>query len=317
MMPVDDARQWYALSQVKGLGGKSLHALYNGAVRSQSSPDQIGQLDWPAFNRMFPTLPRRLFDAIREAGEAELRPSFDDLSDSGIQIVHLGHPAYPKMLLQRLDKSAPPILYYKGYLPLLNGPSVAVVGSRRASEEGLTAAYKVGTEMAAQGRNVISGYAKGVDTQGHLGALRAEGTTTIILSSGIYEFTRKREFSGTDLNRNALVVSQFHPNERWLARNAMTRNKLVCALSEAVVVIEAGAERDAQGRMSGTYDAGSAALAMGIPLLVLSPSAFARPPIGNVSLIAKGGIEFRPTESLESLLREHRATVAQVQPSLF
>jgi hypothetical protein len=56
---------------------------------------------------------------------------------------------------------------------------------------------------------------------------------------------------------------------------------------------------------------------MGIPLLVLSPSAFARPPIGNATLIAKGGIELRPTDTLETVLRDNHATVAQAQPSLF
>ena len=74
----------------------------------------------------------------------------------------------------------------------------------------------------------------------------------------------------------------------------MTRNKLVCALSNVVVVIVSGPERDANGRNSGTFNAGMAALKMGIPVFVVSPDFFAATPPGNRELLKKGCLEWDP-----------------------
>ena len=82
-----------------------------------------------------------------------------------------------------------------------------------------------------------------------------------------------------------LAISQFSPETKWLARNAMARNKLICALSKAVVVIESGAERDGKGKMSGTFDTGKTAIKMKLPLFVADPEYFNEPPKGNADLI--------------------------------
>ena len=86
----------------------------------------------------------------------------------------------------------------------------------------------------------------------------------------------------------------------------MTRNKLVCALSQAVIVIEAGEERDAQGKMSGTFDAGKTALQMGIPLFVVDPRILASQPAGNRQLIEKGGIAIRE-DAITAILEQLEA----------
>lgn len=70
----------------------------------------------------------------------------------------------------------------------------------------------------------------------------------------------------------------------------MIRNKLVCALSKAVIVISSGSERDSNGKMSGTFDAGRTAIKYQIPLFVLEPSLITPIPQGNIDLIKIGGI---------------------------
>ena len=82
----------------------------------------------------------------------------------------------------------------------------------------------------------------------------------------------------------------------------MARNKLVCALSKAVVVIESGPERDAQGKMSGTFNAAKTALSMGLPLFVLTPDCLDNAPEGNAALIALGGYSLNPTDGAKKLL---------------
>ncbi len=316
-----NGREWYELAQVRGLGVKGLHEVYGGLPDS-ATLDDLARLDWIEFGRAFPRLRRTVFDAIHDAVGSEVEPSYETLRDGGTEIIHLGHPEYPARVLQRLGNSAPPMLYCRDKLHLLNGRSVAVVGSRQASPKTLDNARKIGAILAEGGWNVVSGYAKGVDTAAHMGAFDAEGTTTVVLTYGINHVRRKSEMTEADFHTSGLVVSQFHPNERWIARNAMTRNKLVCGLSEAVVVIEAGPERDSQGRMSGTFDTGASALRLGIPLLVLSPSLFAEPPLGNQALIVRGGVEIRSIADLihqrDCLPRESAdpQTVPTRQPSL-
>ena len=99
-----------------------------------------------------------------------------------------------------------------------------------------------------------------------------------------------------------LLVSQFKPNEPWGAHNAMVRNKLVCALSKAVIVISSGPEKDQKGRMSGTFDAGKTALKLGIPLFVLSPNLLSTKPEGNAQLIKMGAKEITDCENIAELI---------------
>lgn len=82
----------------------------------------------------------------------------------------------------------------------------------------------------------------------------------------------------------------------------MQRNKIVTALSDAVIIICSGPERDESGRMSGTFDAGKSALEMKIPVFVLSPTLFSIPPKGNLDLIKLGAIEFNNEEDILSML---------------
>jgi predicted Rossmann fold nucleotide-binding protein DprA/Smf involved in DNA uptake len=143
-------------------------------------------------------------------------------------------------------------------------------------------------QLASEGLNVVSGYAKGADMAGHTASLAASGTTTITLSLGILNFEAKSEIKPLLTSTNTLILSQFHPRARWMARNAMARNKLVCALSKAVVVVASAPEMDEQGRASRTFDAARTALAMDIPVFVLSPRALRHPPVGNAALIQIG-----------------------------
>ena len=163
------------------------------------------------------------------------------------------------------------------------------------------------------GLNVVSGYAKGVDSEAHLGALAAEGTTTMVLPYGIKELRQKSAFRKFDWQRDVLVVSQFAPDVKWLARNAMARNKLVCGLSKAVVVIESGLERDAQGKMSGTFNTAQTALSMDLPLFVLNPKCFDNPPKGNADLIKLGGRCFDPDDGTEEIISAAKTELSSVE----
>ena len=212
--------------------------------------------------------------------------------------IETGHDCYPSNVLD-----IAPVLYVKGQPRRLMATSVSIVGARNVSEKGVRAARSLARDLVRTRRiNVVSGYAKGVDSEAHLGALEAGGTTTLVLPEGINRLYRKSAFRKYNWDRDILVVSQFPPDTGWMGRNAMARNKLVCALSKAVVVIEAGPERDAQGKMSGTFNTGKTALSMGLPLFVLNPECLDNAPAGNADLIALGAYRLNPTNGASEIV---------------
>ena len=222
----------------------------------------------------------------------------EHLKTQGVEVIHSQLPDLPPVLFK-----IAPTLYIKGQRKLLTTDGVAIVGARNVSDTGIRIARTLAGELASAGLNIVSGYAKGVDSEAHFGALAAGGTTTIVLSCGIKELRQKRTFKAFDWQRNVLVVSQFAPDAKWSARNAMARNKLVCALSKAVVVIESGSEIDSHGKMSGTFNTAKAAMRMGLQLFVLDPRCFDNPPEGNADLIKLGGKCLDPASGAEVVVK--------------
>ena len=274
---------WFRLFKTRGIGPKSLTSIAKMLETQQLDPEMLprNQNDLSA---QFPGLAKILNGKIHEEDREKVLEEYEQFKNLGIEIIYPGHSDFPPNLLE-----ISPVLFVKGQRKYLTTDSVAIVGSRNVSDKGIRYSRKLAGDLVRKGINVVSGYAKGIDSEAHLGALEAEGTTTIVLPYGIKELRYKKAFKQFDWQRDVLTVSQFDPSEKWLARNAMIRNKLVCALSEAVVVIESGPERDEQGKMSGTFNAAKTTLDMDLPLFVLDPNCLDNPPRGNAELIALGG----------------------------
>jgi DNA processing protein len=218
----------------------------------------------------------------------------DQLIRGGYDALLPDSEGYPEGL--RPQHGAPPVLFTWGGRGLLARPAVGMCGSRDASPRGLEAAAACGEEVASAGFAVVSGYARGVDTETHLAALRAGGVTVIVLAEGVLHFKPKRVFKGLPFDEeHVLAVSQFSPTQAWTSWAAMTRNKVIVAASQALVVIEA---RD----RGGTLDAGIQALRVGRPLLVLDFGTDA--PAGNRRLLDQGGIAVRTRSELRTRLTE-------------
>lgn len=274
---------WFRLFKTRGIGPKLLAAIARMLEEQRLHPEMLPRSQ-NALSSQFPKLAKILNGKIRAEDQGKIAADYEELKRYGIEIIYPGHPDFPPDLLE-----ISPLLFVKGRRNLLMTDGVAIVGSRNVSEKGVRIARRLAAELADAGMNVVSGYAKGIDSAAHLGALTAEGTTTLVLPYGIKELRQKTAFREFDWKRDVLAVSQFNPDARWLARNAMARNKLVCALSKSVVVIASGPERDARGKMSGTFNTAKTALGMNVPLFVLDPACFDTPPQGNAELIALDG----------------------------
>ena len=221
-----------------------------------------------------------------------------DLTERGVVAINADDPRYPNSLVVK-GRPVVPTLFCLGDLNLLTAAGAGMCGSRKATDLGLRAARACGEEVSLRGLVVVSGYAKGVDTQTHLAALHHGGATVIVLAEGINRFRVKSEFVNSYDPQRVLVVSQFHPAQPWASYAAMARNHLIFGLGRALVVIEAG-ER------GGTLAAGRDALKRGRPVFVLNFGD--QTPPGNRILINAGaqpvGSRHELGEALDALGEE-------------
>lgn len=310
---------WYKLLNVKGLGAKSLLLLYRAVKDHSIQVADIFNMEQNHFYRVFTEFGKGRFSRLKyenfqDIDEDYIFDSFNKLKENGITILPLNDEQYPESIKKKLKAEAPPILFCTGYLPLLNTKNVSIVGSRSIDDFSLMLTRSLAGNLSNIGYNIVSGYAKGVDTNAHLGALEADGTTTVVLSLGVNHLSVKKDFKDHDWEQNTLFISQFLPFEKWSARNAMTRNKVVCGLSEAVIVMASGPERDEKNRMSGTFAAGKSALEMDIPVFVLSPTVMQNPPSGNEALIKLGGKEFKDGKEVLDYLQDETALKKNQKP---
>lgn len=271
-------RDILALLLTKGLGPKGIDRIM-GRVLFQNT-----QVDLPLMS----TAEMVQHMDVKPNIADEIPASFDKADEllkefeiEGIKILVKGRDGYPERLLKTLKEEAPLLLFARGNIKLLAEKSVGFCGSRKASEKGLAVAGECSRELAKRHINVISGYAHGVDLAAHRAALEAGGVTTFVLAEGILHFKLKSDVKDLITEDNHVVVSEYMPRLPWIARNAMQRNKTICGLSNAVVVIESGLK-------GGTFEAGKAALLLKRPLFVAEYAQPAESAEGNSYFLRQG-----------------------------
>lgn len=148
---------------------------------------------------------------------------------------------YPPAMHQLHDP--PPVLFLRGRRELLTRGSVTIIGARHATSRAREIADRLAQAIAYAGLPVASGLALGVDGAAHRGALKAGGDTIAVLGRGAdlaYPATHRALFR--DIVARGLVVSEFLPGTPPLPHHFPRRNRILAALSRAVVVVEAGAK---------------------------------------------------------------------------
>ena len=142
-----------------------------------------------------------------------------------------------------LNKSGnlPPILFVRGNLEVFQMPSVAVVGSRRATNYGLACAYRLSRELSSQNICIVSGLARGVDGVSHRGALSIGGSTIAVMGAGFANlYPREHQKLAFEiLDSGGSWLSEYPPFEPPLPFHFPQRNRLISGLSLGTLVIEA------------------------------------------------------------------------------
>ena len=200
-----------------------------------------------------------------------------------IHILTYRDAAYPSRLKNISDP--PMVLYYKGRLPDFDAqPFIGVVGTRSATAYGLTAAKKLGYQIACCGGAVVSGAAEGIDAAAMSGALTGNGTVVGILGCGVdkvYPACNRALFA--DLGRYGCLISEFVPGTPPYGWNFPKRNRIISGLSNGVLVVEAP-------KKSGSLITAELALEQGRDVFVIPGNIDSPNSIGSNALLREGAI---------------------------
>ena len=132
------------------------------------------------------------------------------------------------------------VVWYAGDAALLERPCVAVVGTREASNEGRARARRLGRELAEQGVVVVSGLAKGIDTEALTAAISAGGVVVAVIGTPIDRaYPAENAPLQEKIAAEHLLISQFASGSMTFPSSFPVRNRLMAALSDATVIIEA------------------------------------------------------------------------------
>ena len=156
-----------------------------------------------------------------------------------IRKITINSKEYP-MRLKKLS-GMPKELYVIGNLPEDHAPTAAVVGARMCSDYGKRQAHCYAKVLAEYGIQVISGMALGIDTQGHLGALEAKKPTYAVLGSGVdvcYPAANRKLYNQI-LETGGGIISEFPPGMPPKAGHFPARNRIISALADVVLIVEA------------------------------------------------------------------------------
>lgn len=163
---------------------------------------------------------------------------FDSVTRLRSKAITLVDPDYPYLLQQIPDP--PFVLFNQGDINLLSRPSVAIVGSRRASRYGLAVAERLGSQLGSLGIAVTSGLARGIDQAAHEGALRAGGTTTAVLGTGIdVDYPRGSRSLRSKIAEQGILVTELPHGVPPRPAHFPIRNRIISGLSLGVVIVEA------------------------------------------------------------------------------
>jgi DNA processing protein len=153
-------------------------------------------------------------------------------------VVTLGDTRYPQALLQSADP--PLLLYVLGRADLLDAPSIAVVGSRNPSAQGLDNARSFAANLSQGGYCIVSGLALGIDGAAHEGGLQGAGSTIAVVGTGLDRVYPKRHLElARRIAAQGAIVSEFGLGMPALAANFPQRNRIIAGLARGTLVVEA------------------------------------------------------------------------------
>lgn len=178
----------------------------------------------------------RLFALLER--KSSLAIAIEKWYKAGVWILNRGDNNYPKYVKDKLKSNAPPIFFGIGNAELLNNKYIGVVGSRNTNDQELSDTKLLASSITRSGYGVVSGGAKGVDEAAMVGALENNGFSLGYVADSLIKKSTSSLFRQFIINDKLCLVSPFNPEAGFNVGNAMSRNKLIYAQSDATIVMK-------------------------------------------------------------------------------
>jgi len=293
--------QWLRLERTPGVGLETARRL----LAAFGLPANIFSADLPA---LLQVVPDRVARALASPAPDDIRAQIDKTlewaAQPGNHVLTLADEQYPQALLDIADP--PLVLYAKGRLELLTAASLAVVGSRNATTQGMVNAEQFSSVLSEAGLTIISGLALGIDTAAHTGGLRGTGSTVAVIGTGadIVYPARNRALAHR-IAESGCILSEYPLGMGALAANFPRRNRIISGLSQGVLVVEAAAQ-------SGSLITARMAGEQGRDVFAI-PGSIHSPLSKGCHLLIKQGAKL--VESAQDVLEELRVVAVPKVPS--
>lgn len=218
--------------------------------------------------------------SIRALSLERILREIEKADQQGVGIISWDDPEYPEAVRSIYDP--PLVLYVKGHSGCLQARSLAVVGSRKASFYGRKHARQFAYALARAGFCIVSGMARGIDTCAHEGALEAGGLTIAVMGSGFNNiYPPENRQLAERVAQSGAVITELAMDAGPLKTHFPRRNRIISALSEAVLVVEAA-------RTSGALITADCALEQGREVFALPGQIDSVGADGTNALISQG-----------------------------
>jgi len=293
MTQPEDLADWLRLMLTEGVGPQTAREL----LSHFGLPQNIFGANYSALQKcvnekLALTLSSAPDDHIREQIDATL----EWCKHPGNQVITFADANYPSSLLTIADP--PPVLYVKGRAELLNRKSIAIVGSRNATLQGIQNARRFAQVLSGAGLTVVSGLALGIDGAAHEGALNevaAAGSTIAATGTGLdLVYPAKHRELAHQIAVHGCLVSEYPLGTPGIASNFPRRNRIISGLSQGVLVVEAAAQ-------SGSLITARSALEQGRDVFAIPGSIHSPLSKGCHQLIRQGA---KLVESAQDILEE-------------
>ncbi|HJV87342.1 MAG TPA: DNA-processing protein DprA [Noviherbaspirillum sp.] len=230
--------QWIRLEQTAGVGPETARKL----LAHFGLPENIFTAGFSVLRQV---VSERVAQALLTPQSEELAALIDKTiawaEQPGNRILTLADADYPKALLDIPDP--PMMLYAKGRIDLLSQPSLAVVGSRNATTQGVLNAEKFSEVLSQAGLTIISGMALGIDTAAHQGSLRGPGSTVAVIGTGAdIVYPARNRTLAHQIAAEGCIIYEYALGTPAIASNFPRRNRIISGLARGVLVIEAAAQ---------------------------------------------------------------------------
>jgi len=291
----DELAAWLRLLETPGVGRDSARRLLAafGAPEAvvDASTEARARVVGPAAAAALATEPPG-FSALLDATRAWL----DGATPAEARaLVVIGEPGYPAALLHSADP--PLLLYARGRSALLGAESIAIVGSRNPTNQGLENARAFAAHLSGAGMTVVSGLALGIDAAAHEGALDGPGSTIAVVGTGLDRvYPARNRALAHRIAEAGLIVSEFAIGTPALPPHFPIRNRIIAGLTRGTLVVEAALQ-------SGSLITARLAADMGRDVFAIPGSIHSPQSRGCLALLKQGA---KLVDGVADILEEYR-----------